>query len=96
MDTDWQHLWHGLRAAQEATIAASGTANAGYFGVRAADEHGARRLAAGALAALFAAIALEALTRVLGAPSVDAAARTPLLVATLLTSVLLATPRRQR
>jgi len=70
-------------AVQQAAIAVSSAWSAAYFALRV--RHGARgrRVAAGILALLFAAIAVEALAGLpVASTSAEVARRTPLLLAT--------------
>ena len=76
-------------AAQQAAIAVSGAWSALYFSLRAASGTGSRRLAAGVLALLFAAIAVEALAGVpVASTTTEVARRVPLLLATVSVALL--------
>ena len=76
-------LWTAIGLAQQAVIAVGGLWNATYFGLRAREGQRGRRVAAGLLALLFLAIALEALAAIpIGASAAEVMRRTPLLVAT--------------
>lgn len=82
-----QGPWTVTGAAEEAAIAASSAWNASYFARRAfarvSHDSRARRLAAGVLALLFAAIAVESLAGVpVADTSIEVGRRIPLLLAT--------------
>jgi hypothetical protein len=86
-----QGLWNGLGIAQQVAMAITGAANAAYFTRRAFTEHGARRLAAIVLVAVFAGIALDGALHLGDAPAgtAELVRRSPLLTASLVTSALL-------
>ena len=68
---------------QHAAIAVSGAWSAAYFVAQSRRGAGARRLAAGVLALLFAAITLEAVAGLpVASTATEVARRTPLLLAT--------------
>ncbi|MGE3857927.1 MAG: hypothetical protein AB7G21_13300 [Dehalococcoidia bacterium] len=85
-------IWNGLGEAQSAAMAASGGANALYFGRRAARSAGARRLSAAVLTGIFAGVALDSAAHLGGVAgtAAEAVGRAPLLIATLATNALLA------
>ena len=91
-------VWGSLSAAEDTVVAASGLANAWYFGNRASESAGARRLAGVLLATLSggaAAVALALLAGEYAEGWTGAIARVPLMLGSATTFVLVVIGRQR-